>query len=154
MKNRFIDEGGRLISDILEISESLNLKGYIVTADIEKTFDSLSYSFLLACLKKYGYGNDLVKCIEMLFECHESCVINGGNTTKCFKLQKGDRQGDPISAHLFILCLEIVFILIKANKRVKGITIFEHIYLYPAYTDDTAFFLKDKRLKLKVKLCR
>ena len=61
MKNRFIGEGGRLISDILGMSESLNLKGYIVTVDIEKAFDSLSHSFLLACLKKYGYGNDFIK---------------------------------------------------------------------------------------------
>ena len=145
VKNRFIDEEGRLISDILEISESLNLKGYIVTADIEKAFDSLSYSFLLACLKKYGYGNDLVKCIEMLFECREPCIINGGNTTKYFKLQKGARQGDPISAYMFILCLEIVLILIKANKRAKEINIFEHTNLYSACADDTAFFLRNKR---------
>ena len=61
VKNRFIGKGGRLISDVLEISESLNLKGYIVNVDIEKAFDSLSHSFLLACLKKYGYGNDFIK---------------------------------------------------------------------------------------------
>ena len=36
--------------DILEMSESLNLKGYIVTVGIEKNFDSLSHSFLLICL--------------------------------------------------------------------------------------------------------
>ena len=53
MKNRFIGEGGRLISDILEMSESINLKRYIVTVDIEKVFNSLSHSFLLACSKKY-----------------------------------------------------------------------------------------------------
>ena len=40
------------------MSESLNLKGYTVTVDIEKAFDSLLHSFLLACLKKYGYEND------------------------------------------------------------------------------------------------
>ena len=72
-------------------------------------------------------------------------IINGGNTTKYFKLQKGPRQGDPVSAYLFILCLEIVFIFIKANKRVKGINIFEHTFLYSAYPDDTTFFLRDKR---------
>ena len=35
VKNRFTGEGGRFISDILEMSESLNLKGYIVTVDLE-----------------------------------------------------------------------------------------------------------------------
>ena len=43
------------------MSESLNLKGYIVTIGIEKAFDSLSNSFLLACLKIYEYGNDFTK---------------------------------------------------------------------------------------------
>ena len=40
VKNRFIGEGGRFISDTLEMSKSLNLKSYIVTVDIEKAFDS------------------------------------------------------------------------------------------------------------------
>ena len=48
VKNRFTGEGGRLISDILGISESLNLKSYIVTVDIEKTFDFLS-PFFFTC---------------------------------------------------------------------------------------------------------
>ena len=68
VKSRFIVEGGRLISDILEMIESLNLIGYIVTVDIEKAFDSLSHSFLLACLKKSGYGNNFAKWVEMLLE--------------------------------------------------------------------------------------
>ena len=39
-KNRFIGEGGRLISDVSEISNVFNLRGYIVTVDIERAFDS------------------------------------------------------------------------------------------------------------------
>ena len=48
---------------------------------------------------------------------------------------------------MFILCLEIVFILIKANKRVERINIFRHTYLYSTYTAQTMllFFLRDKR---------
>ena len=43
------------------MSESLNLKSHIVTVDIEKAFNFLSHSFLLASFKKYGYGNDFIK---------------------------------------------------------------------------------------------
>ena len=68
VKNRFIGEEGRLISDILEMSESLNLKGSIVSVDIEKAFDSLSHSFLLVCIKKVDIGNDFKKWVEMLIE--------------------------------------------------------------------------------------
>ena len=53
----------------------------------------------------------ITKWIKSLLEDHKSCIINGG------KLQKDARQDDPISAYLFILCLETVFNLIKANKR-------------------------------------
>ena len=81
----------------------------------------------------------------MLLECRESCIINGVNAKKYFKLQKGARQDDPVSKYLFILCLKIIFILIKANERVKGINIFKHIYLYSAQQPILLFFLRHKR---------
>ena len=57
---------------------------------------------------------------------HESCIIDGGKTTKYFKLERGPQQGDPISAHLFILVLEIFFIFVKNIPKVKGLNIFKH----------------------------
>ena len=53
--------GGSLISDILEISNIFNLRGYIVTVDTEKAFDSLSYSFLITWLKRFGFGHDFIR---------------------------------------------------------------------------------------------
>ena len=79
----------------------------------------------------------------------ESCIINGGITTHYFKLKKGKRQGDPIFAYLFILVLEAAFWLIKSNKNIKGLNIFNHEFLYTAYTDDTTFFVKDKNSDFK-----
>ena len=47
VQNRYIDEAGTLISDILDISNELSIDGYLVTVDIEKVFDSLDYESLL-----------------------------------------------------------------------------------------------------------
>ena len=40
----------RLISDILEMKENLNLKGYVVTVNIEKASKFLNHSFVLVYL--------------------------------------------------------------------------------------------------------
>ena len=145
VKNRFINESGAVISDILEISNSLALEGLLVTVDIEKAFDSVNHYFLLHILRKFGSGIDFVSWIKMLLNNQESCIINGGKTAKYFKLERGTRQGDPISAYLFILVLEIFFIFVKNNPKVKGLNIFKHEFLYNAYANDTTFFLKDTK---------
>ena len=95
-------------------------------------------------LKRYGFSKTFIKRIKALLNNQESCIINGGFTTKYFKLDKGTRQGDPISAYLFILILEIVFNIIKQKKDIHSLTFFGHTFLYTAYVDDTTFFLKDK----------
>ena len=128
----------------MEISDTLKLDGILATIDIQKVFDSVDHSFLISTLERYRFSNRFLKWVKILLKNQESCIINGGNTTKHFKLEKGTRQGDPISAYLFILVLEIVYLSIKENKKIKGLNIFNHTFLYTAYADDTTFFLKDK----------
>ena len=140
VKNRHIGESGRLISDIIEITKIRKIEGFLVTMDIEKAFDSLDHNFLISTLEKYGFGQNFILWIKILLNDQESCVINGGKTTKYFMLGRGARQGDPISAFLFILALEILFLLIKTKPEIAGLTIFDHCYLYSAYADDTTFF--------------
>ena len=143
VQNRNIGESGRLISDIIESTNTRQMEGFLVTMDVEKAFGSLDLKFLISVLKKIRFGENFISRIEIILKNQESCVINGGTTTKYFKLNRGARQGDPISAYLFILAFEILFLLIKENPHIKGLNIFDHCYLYSAYADDTTFFLKD-----------
>ena len=76
----------------------------MVTIDIEEAFDSLYHSFILTALEKFSFGTNFMNWIKTFLNDQESCVINGGVITQYFKLEKGARQDDPVSAYLFILC--------------------------------------------------
>ena len=121
-----------MISDIIEVCEKQNIGGYLVTLDIEEAFDSLDHDFLVTMLNKFGFGSNFISWIKLQLNSQQSCVTNGGNTTPCFNLEKGARQGDPASAYRFILALEVLFVFIKSNENIKGIEIFKYAFLYTA----------------------
>ena len=75
----------------------MKVKGCLVTIDIEKTFDSLDHTFLISTLEKFGFGKTFIDCTKIFLNEKEPCVINGEITKKYFKLEKGARQGDPMS---------------------------------------------------------
>ena len=77
VNNRFISESDRLIFDVLDITNSLDIEGILMAVDIEKAFDSINQSFLICVLKKIGSDNDFRKWIQILMKNPESCVING-----------------------------------------------------------------------------
>ena len=88
VKNRFIGESGRLMSDIIEISDWFNIEGFLVIMDIEKAFVTLDHDFLSSVLRKFGFGKNFITWIEILLKNQLSCVINGGTTTQYFKLKE------------------------------------------------------------------
>ena len=60
VKDKFIGESGRLISEIIEIGGWFSITGFIVTMDIEKAFDSLHHKFLISALKNFGFRKKLL----------------------------------------------------------------------------------------------
>ena len=142
VKNRHIGEGGRLISDIIEIARLKKLEGFLVTMDIEKAFDSLDHNFLISTLENYGFGKNFILWVKILLRDQKSWVINGGTTTKYLSLGRCVRQGDLISPFLFVLALEVLLIRTKLKPEIEGMTIFDYNYLYSAYADDTTCFYK------------
>ena len=97
--NRYIIEIGKLMYDLLEIASILNKKGFLETVDVEKAFDSFDHSFLSAVLQNYGFRECFLKWIQILVKNQETCILNGGITTKFSSLDRGARQRDPIFAY-------------------------------------------------------
>ena len=80
--------------------------------------------------------------------------MNNGHSTGYFPLERGTRQGDPLFAYLFILCVESLFIQIREDKNIKGIVISDHEIKLSAYADDADFLTPDvKSLQTILQTC-
>ena len=53
--------------------------------------------------------------IKTLFLDAQSYIINNGSLTDCFKLERGTRQRDSLSAYLFTLVLEVLLIQVRVG---------------------------------------
>ena len=61
-----------------------------------------------------------------------------------FTLERGVRQGDPLSPYLFILAVKSLAISIRQNVDIKGIKIGNHEVKLLQYADDTTAILSDE----------
>ena len=150
----YIGESIRLMSDILEYTEENNIDGILFSADFEKSFDSVVHSFILATLQSFGFGPQFIHWVRVILNKAESCVMNNGHSTGYFPLERGCRQGDPLSAYLFIICVEVLFIQVRENDDIIGIKIDDREIKLSAFADDADFLVANvMSLKLIFDIC-
>ena len=133
------------------MTKECNIEGYMVMMDVEKAFDSMDHGFLIDVLKVFGFGENFINWIQIILTNQESCVMNGGNSTGYFKLERGARQGDPISAYLFILVMEVFFQMVRRDRSIEGVNVCGHIFNIIAYADDATVLCNDLDSARRVK---
>jgi len=120
VKGRFIGEAARSIIDVMEYTTQQNIPGILLFIDFEKAFDSIDWNFMLKCLDAFGFGPTLTRWVETFYRDITSCVLNNGICTPYFELQRGVRQGDPLSQYLFIIAAEILALAIRSREDIQG----------------------------------
>ncbi|GJU58060.1 putative RNA-directed DNA polymerase, eukaryota, reverse transcriptase zinc-binding domain protein [Tanacetum coccineum] len=88
--------------------------------DFEKAFDSFDWKFLDHTMEQMGFSHKWRKWIHGCLNSSYWSVLINGSPTKEFKIQKGLRQGDPLSPFLFIIAMEALHVSIQDAKS-KGI---------------------------------
>ena len=117
IKGRNIAYNIRLIQDVINYFEEDNIEGAVVFLDFQKAFDTVNHNFLHATLEKINFGNSFIKWVRTIYSKAESCLSNNGWTSKPFVIQRGIRQGCPLSALLFLLVVEILGNQIRKNTQ-------------------------------------
>ena len=58
---------------------------------------------------------------QMFYNDVKSSVTNSGYMKEFFLFERGLRQGCPLSAYLFIICIELLSATVRDNKIIGGI---------------------------------
>jgi hypothetical protein len=81
--------------------------------------------------------------VSVVYSDITACVLNNGFTTDYFSLNRGIRQGCPLSAYLFILAVEYLASSIRNDANIRGIMISDREIKIVQMADDTTLFLQD-----------
>ena len=124
-----------------------NIDGMLVLVDFQKAFDYLSWDYMEYVLNKFCFPEYIVSWVKIVYnDKNQACVLNNGWKSDFFNIQRGVKQGDPLSPLLYIICGEILTNAIKHYKAIRGIDMNGFNSKILQYADDTCITIqKDER---------
>jgi hypothetical protein len=129
-----------VLSTLIQTARTMLKELHLATLDISKAFDSVPYQAVYNAIIRLGAPNQLVSYLAGLYANNETILQFGGHETDC-KVNRGVRQGDPLSPLLFNLIIEQA--LLNLNVEV-GFSIGDVKCSGLAYADDVILVASTK----------
>ena len=120
---RFIGDNIRHIDDLLFEIENQSENSIILMLDQEKAFDRVEWHWLFSTLEKFNFGPNFISHLKTLYKNAKSCVMTNGFQSAYFNITRGIRQGDSLSALLYIIQFEPLVQKLRNDNRIKGVDI-------------------------------
>ena len=121
VRGRTINDNSRLLHDVISYANEINVPLAVINVDQMKAFDRVSHAFLFKTLQKFGFGPNFIQWIRLIYNSVSSSVKTNGWLSAFIQLERGLRQGCPLSMPLYVLTAETMAINIRSNPRIHGI---------------------------------
>ena len=110
-----------LLRDLWWDASDSKIEAYFVSLDFKKAFDSIDQHWLSRVLHKMNFPTKFIRTVNSLNkDANVRVLVNGFRTGKV-PINKGVRQGDPLSLYLFLLAVEPLVATINNDKRIEGL---------------------------------
>lgn len=142
--NRSLYDHTTLTQLIISYCEQTGTNGCLVALDQEKAYDKIAHDYLWRVLEKMNFPTSFINTVKSLYQNVETKINLNGVTSDPIKVNRGVRQGDPISCLLYDLAIEPLAIAIR-KSALQGISIpnAPHPIKVTLFADDTLVYLKD-----------
>ena len=107
------------LNDVIRYGNSKKIEAAILFLDKEKPFDRVSHEFLLRSLRHLNFGDYFVSWVQIMLKDVKSQIKINGFLTEDIDISRGVRQGDPLSALLYVLIAEVLGNQIRSNQNIR-----------------------------------
>ena len=109
LPKRQIRDNVRTVLNVVEyLDKHPEKQAALIFLDAEKAFDNLNWNFLFRTLEELDFGENFLKWGKSIYTSQKAQIIINGEVSKPCEIQRGTRQGCPLSPLLFILVLELL----------------------------------------------
>ena len=93
---------------VQEKTQEWQIPTWAATLDFKKAFDTVSHLDLWKALKEQGVSQGYITVLRRLYN-NQMATVSTDKKSRAFQIQRGTKQGDPLSSLLFNSLLEGVF---------------------------------------------
>ena len=144
---RTINDNVHLIRNIVEYTNDKNMSAALISIDQSKAFDRVSHDYLFNVLNNFGFKQQFISLVKLLYTDIRSSILVNGFITEYFPVERSVRQGCSLSPLLYILAMEPYAHRIRMCPMIKGIPLpgTAETAKICQYADDTNLFISDTR---------
>ena len=143
ISGRFIGENTRMVYDTIQYCASQNSPGLLIVLDFSKAFDTIEWEFISEALELFKFGKTFINMIKLCQLNSTSRVEQNGYLSDPITLERGCRQGDPLSPYVFVICAEILSHVIREKGDIRGIVVHGEESKVSQYADNTTLFIRE-----------